>query len=43
MHREFEHLIYASGDKLATIRFNRPERLNAMSFPAKHDLKAAFP
>ncbi len=42
MRREFEHLSYASGDKLATITFNRPERLNAMSFPAKHDLKAAL-
>lgn len=42
MHREFDHLIYASADKLATITFNRPERLNAMSYPAKHDLKAAL-
>ncbi len=42
MRREFEHLSYASSDKLATITFNRPERLNAMSFPAKHDLKAAL-
>ncbi len=42
MRREFEHLNYTSGDKLATIKFNRPERLNAMSYPAKHDLKAAL-
>jgi enoyl-CoA hydratase/carnithine racemase len=40
--REFEHLLYTSADKLATITFNRPERLNAMSFPAKHDFKAAL-
>ena len=42
MRREFEHLIYASADKLATITFNRPERLNAMSYPAKQDFKAAL-
>ena len=42
MKREFEHLVYTSADKLATIRFNRPERLNAMSYPAKHDFKAAL-
>ncbi len=42
MRREFDHLIYSSADKLASITFNRPERLNAMSYPAKHDLKAAL-
>lgn len=42
MRREFEHLFYSSEGKLATITFNRPERLNAMSYPAKHDLKAAL-
>ena len=42
MRREFDHLIYTSTDKLATITFNRPERLNAMSYPSKHDLKAAL-
>ena len=42
MRREFEHLVYASADKLATITFNRPERLNAMSYPAKQDFKAAL-
>ena len=42
MQKDFEHLVYKSEGKLATIRFNRPERLNAMSFPAKHDLKAAL-
>ncbi len=42
MRREFGHLVYASGEKLATITFNRPERLNAMSYPAKHDFKAAL-
>ena len=42
MQKDFEHLVYSAEGKLATIRFNRPERLNAMSFPAKHDLKAAL-
>jgi enoyl-CoA hydratase/carnithine racemase len=42
MRRDFEHLAYTSEDKLATITFNRPERLNAMSYPAKHDFKAAL-
>lgn len=42
MRREFEHLVYTSEGKLSTILFNRPERLNAMSYPAKHDLKAAL-
>ena len=42
MRREFEHLIYVSADKLATITFDRPERLNAMSYPAKQDFKAAL-
>jgi enoyl-CoA hydratase/carnithine racemase len=42
MQREFEHLTYTTEHRLATIRFNRPERLNAMSYPAKHDLKAAL-
>lgn len=42
MRREFGHLAYASEDKLATITFNRPERMNAMSYPAKQDFKAAL-
>jgi enoyl-CoA hydratase/carnithine racemase len=42
MRREFDHLTYTSAEKLATIAFNRPERLNAMSYPAKLDLKAAL-
>ncbi len=42
MRREFEHLVYTSEGKLSTILFNRPERLNAMSYPAKHDFKAAL-
>lgn len=42
MRRDFEHLIYTAEDKLGTIRFNRPERMNAMSRAAKHDLKAAL-
>ncbi len=42
MRKDFEHLIYTTEGKLATIRFNRPERMNAMSHPAKHDLKAAL-
>lgn len=42
MRREFEHLIYSVEGKLATIRFNRPERMNAMSFPAKKDFRAAL-
>ena len=42
VRREFEHLIYASADKLATITFSRPERMNAMSYPAKQDFKAAL-
>jgi enoyl-CoA hydratase/carnithine racemase len=42
MQKDFEHLLYATSGKLATITFNRPERLNAMSFPAKHDFKAAL-
>jgi enoyl-CoA hydratase/carnithine racemase len=42
MRRDFEHLAYESEGKLATIKFNRPERLNAMSYPAKQDFKAAL-
>jgi enoyl-CoA hydratase len=42
VRRDFEHLVYASSDKLATITFNRPERMNAMSYPAKQDFKAAL-
>lgn len=42
MRKDFEHLIYTAEDKLATIRFNRPERMNAMSRQAKQDFKAAL-
>lgn len=42
MRKEFEHLIYSTEGKLATILFNRPERMNAMSRAAKRDLKAAL-
>lgn len=42
MRRDFDTLIYTAEGKLATIRFNRPQRLNAMSLEARHDFKAAL-
>ncbi len=42
MRKDFDTLIYSAEGKLATIRFNRPERLNAMSLEARYDFKAAL-
>jgi enoyl-CoA hydratase/carnithine racemase len=42
MRLEFPSLIYEREGRLATITFNRPERLNAFNYASKWDLKAAL-
>lgn len=42
MKLEFPSLIYERAGRLATITFNRPERLNAFDYASKWDLKAAL-
>lgn len=40
MHVEFNHLTVEKDDQIASITLNRPERLNAMHYPAVRDLDA---
>jgi enoyl-CoA hydratase/carnithine racemase len=42
MKLEFPSLIYEREGRLASITFNRPERLNAFDYASKWDLKAAL-
>lgn len=42
MRLEYPSLIYETHDSVATVLFNRPERLNAQSYPSKWDLKSAL-
>ena len=42
MQLDFPNLKYERQGKLATITFNRPERLNAFDYASKWDLKAAL-
>ena len=39
---ELEHVDYAEADGVATIRLNRPERLNALTFESYAELRDAF-
>jgi enoyl-CoA hydratase/carnithine racemase len=42
MRLEYRSLVYETRDRLATITLNRPERLNALDYQSKWDLKSAL-
>ena len=43
MKKPYEHIIFEVSERIAWIRFNRPDQLNAMNFKMMNEIIDAFP